>query len=167
MNHKLSDVCSFVDGRIPVVNLELDNYISTENMLPNKEGITQSAGLPTVSQTQAFKSGDVLISNIRPYFRKIWLADRNGGCSNDVLVMRANDKAYPRFLYYVLSDDRFFDYATTTAKGTKMPRGDKDAIMQYSVPDISLEMQAMIIDTLSILDDRIFINKAINRHLVA
>lgn len=161
----LSDICSFADGRVAVAALDLDTYISTENMLPNKEGITRSAGLPTINQTQAYQTDDVLISNIRPYFKKIWCADRDGGCSNDVLVMRAKEGCDPGFLYYLLSDDNFFDYAMATAKGTKMPRGDKSAIMRYEVPDLPIDVQIGISDTLSVLDSRIATNKAINNHL--
>ena len=165
MTSKLSDLCFFPDCRIAVVDLDLDSYISTENMLPNKEGITRSSGLPTVSQTQAYQAGDVLVSNIRPYFRKIWFADRDGGCSNDVLVLRAKDTCKPGFLYYLLSDNNFFDYATATGKGTKMPRGDKAAIMRYAIPDVPLDQQLKIANTLSALDARIAINKQINHNL--
>ena len=165
MTFKLSDICTFADGRIAVADLDLTSYISTENMLQNKEGITRSAGLPTVNQTQAYQAEDVLVSNIRPYFRKIWYADRDGGCSNDVLVFRAKENVYPNFLYYLLSDDTFFDYATATAKGTKMPRGDKGAIMRYEVPDLPLDIQIGIADTLAALDARIAENRAINNHL--
>lgn len=161
----LSELCDYADGRIALFDLNLNNYVSTENMLQNKEGICPSSGLPIVVQTQAYQPNDVLISNIRPYFRKIWFADRKGGCSNDVLVMRAKQNCYPRFLYYILSDDKFFDYATVTGKGTKMPRGDKSAIMRYVVPNIPIEGQKKIADTLSILDARIAENKKINHHL--
>jgi len=161
----LSDLCFFAEERIAVADLDIDKYISTENMLPNKEGTSRSAGLPTISQTQAYKTNDVLVSNIRPYFKKIWFAKHDGGCSNDVLVFRAKDNCNSEFLYYLLSDDAFFDYATATAKGTKMPRGDKGAIMRYEVPDLSLDLQIKIAVTLSALDARITINKEINHHL--
>ncbi len=164
---ELSDICAFADGRVSVADLDLDTYISTENMLPNKEGIIRSAGLPNVAQTQAYQPDDVLISNIRPYFKKVWFADRDGGCSNDVLVMRAKQGCNPRYLYYLLSDDVFFDYATATAKGTKMPRGDKSAIMRYEVPDLSIERQIKIAATLSCIDDKIELNNRINRNLEA
>ena len=95
MTKVLSDLCFFADDRVHICDLNSDTYISTENMLPNKEGITRSAGLPDIIQTQAYQIKDVLISNIRPYFRKIWIADRNGGCSNDVLVLRAKDSCNP------------------------------------------------------------------------
>lgn len=165
MKYKLSDICTFTDERIAVTDLDLDNYISTENMLQNKEGVIRSAGLPTVNQIQAYQPGDVLISNIRPYFKKIWYADRSGGCSNDVLVLRPKENTYPGFLYYLLSDNAFFNYATATAKGTKMPRGDKDAIMKYEVPNLPIGIQIKIADILSALDAQISNNKAINNHL--
>ncbi|MCL2135437.1 MAG: restriction endonuclease subunit S [Candidatus Bathyarchaeota archaeon] len=165
MMQKLSNICSFVDGRVAVTDLDMNTYISTENMLPNKDGITRSAGLPTVSQTQIYKTQDVLISNIRPYFRKIWFADRDGGCSNDVLVLRAKENCFPAFLYYLLSDNNFFDYATVTAKGTKMPRGDKNAIMQYEIPEVPFDTQIGIANMLSTFNARIVTNRAINHNL--
>lgn len=140
MNKVLADVCEFVSGRIDIDELTFGNYISTENMLPNKEGITSARKLPTVKTTQKFETGDILVSNIRPYFKKIWMADKIGGCSNDVLVFRVKSGYSPKFLYYVLSDDKFFEYSTASAKGTKMPRGDKTAIMQYEVPDLSIDV---------------------------
>ena len=165
MKSELSDLCYFAEGRVAVDDLDVDTYISTENMLSNKEGIARSSGLPTLCQTQAYQVDDVLISNIRPYFRKIWIADRNGGCSNDVLVLRAKETCNPRFLYYLLSNNNFFDYATSTSKGTKMPRGDKGAIMRYSVPDVPLDTQMSIAKTLSAIDARIAENRKINHHL--
>lgn len=165
MTQTLTDLCYFADGRVAVADLDLDSYLSTESMLPNKEGITRSSRLPTVNQTQAYQTADVLVSNIRPYFRKIWFADRDGGCSNDVLVLRAKETCNPGFLYYLLSDNNFFDYATATGKGTKMPRGDKGAIMRYVVPDVPLNTQIEIADTLSAIDARIGVNKKINQHI--
>lgn len=162
---KLSDVCEFSESRVTTSFLDFDTYISTENMRPNKEGIAPAKRLPTAKQVKAYKKNDVLLSNIRPYFKKIWFADRDGGCSNDVLVVRAKENNDPKFLYYLLSDDTFFDYATATARGTKMPRGDKSAIMQYEIPDVPMNEQIMIAEMLSVLDAKIEQNKVINNHL--
>lgn len=161
----LNDICSYISEKINVSELNLENYISTENMLSNKSGITLSANLPNITQTNSFDIGDVLVSNIRPYFKKIWYAKFNGGCSNDVLVFRANENIDSKFLYYVLSDDNFFDYSMKTSKGTKMPRGDKTAIMKYTVPDFSLDAQRRIAGVLGALDDKIELNNKINQNL--
>ena len=165
MKCNLSDICYFVNEKISLSELTKDTYISTENMLTNRGGITVASALPSITQTQAFKVGDVLVSNIRPYFKKIWHATFNGGCSNDVLVFRAKESIDSDFLYYVLADDAFFNYATGTSKGTKMPRGDKSAIMQYGVPNIALSLQIRIAHILKPIDNKISLNNAINHNL--
>ena len=162
---KLSDVCYFSSYKIEVSNLSLDNYVSTENMLSNKSGICRAANLPNTSLTVAFNFGDILLSNIRPYFKKIWLANFNGGCSNDVLVLKAKESIDAKFLYYILSDNKFFDYDTANAKGTKMPRGDKAAIMNYEFSLPPLDVQKKIAGVLGALDDKIELNNRINNNL--
>lgn len=165
MKCKLSNICSFRKGKVEVENLNVKNYISTENMLPNKCGITEASSLPTVSLTQEYKNGDVLVSNIRPYFKKIWQAQYDGGCSNDVLVFVPKTNTDKDFLYYVLADDDFFTYSMATSKGTKMPRGDKTSIMQYEVPLIDLQVQEKIASVLKALDKKIELNNEINNNL--
>ncbi|MEL0452281.1 restriction endonuclease subunit S (plasmid) [Lactococcus lactis subsp. lactis] len=161
----LSEISDYVNERVKVEDLTIENYISTENMLPNKGGIDVATKLPSAKTTSLYSKGDILLSNIRTYFKKIWYAEKDGGCSNDVLVVRARGEIEPKFLYYVLSNDKFFEYSSATSKGTKMPRGDKSAIMQYQIPDMPLEEQQTIVSVLSALDDRIAENKKINHHL--
>ena len=165
MKYNLADICEYAKGKVDVTILSDDTYISTENMIPNKGGITSASSLPAIAQTQAFLAGDVLVSNIRPYFKKIWFAEYDGGCSNDVLVFRAKNGVNKRFLYYVLADDTFFDYSMATSKGTKMPRGDKVAIMKYEVPAFSYEEQGKIAGILEALDREIQLNAEINKNL--
>ena len=165
MKFKLADLCDYAREKITIEEVDERSYISTENLLPNKNGVTVASSVPNVKYAKFFKVGDVLVSNIRPYFRKIWYATFNGGCSNDVLVFRSKSTVSSRFLYYVLADDKFFNYATATSKGTKMPRGDIKAIMEYSVPDIPHDAQIKIADLLSVIDDKIASNRAINKNL--
>lgn len=162
---KLSEVSNYVNERIKVDDLTVENYISTENMIPNKGGIDEASKLPSAKTTSLYEKGDILLSNIRTYFKKIWYAEKEGGCSNDVLVVRARDEIDSKFLYYALSNDKFFEYSSATSKGTKMPRGDKSAIMQYQIPDMPIEAQRTIVSVLSALDNRIAENKKINHHL--
>lgn len=166
MRCKLSDICSYRKGKTEVKRLNNITYISTENMLPNKGGITEASSLPSIVLTQEYRKGDVLVSNIRPYFKKIWQAKYDGGCSNDVLVFTPNPMTDKDFLYYVLANDEFFLYSMATSKGTKMPRGDKDSIMQYEIPDIGLDRQRKIASVLKSLDDKIQLNIAINNNLL-
>ena len=165
MKCKLSDICDFRKGKVDVSKLTLKTYISTENMLPNKGGITEANSLPTIQLTQEYKKGDVLVSNIRPYFKKIWRAKYDGGCSNDVLVFQGNSNIDGDFLYYVLANGDFFDYSMATSKGTKMPRGDKTSIMQYEVPVFDVDTQRKIASVLRCLDEKIELNSTINKNL--
>jgi len=161
----LSDICSYVNSKIPVEQVQLANYVSTENLLQNKGGLSVANKLPSGKVT-AFQAGDVLVSNIRPYFKKIWLADRSGGASNDVLVFRKlNDNVCEKYLYYILADDRFFAFSTASASGSKMPRGDKSQIMNYPVKLPPLEVQKKIADILSSLDEKIELNRRMNETL--
>ena len=164
---KLGDVVDYISDRVSVNLLSNANYISTENMLSNYGGITISSGLPNSSNAAEFINEDILISNIRPYFKKIWLADKNGGCSNDVLVLRNKDKNKfcTKFLYYALANNHFFDYVMAGSRGTKMPRGDKAQISHYSMLIPSLDEQKKIAAILSSLDDKIELNRQTNQTL--
>lgn len=162
MECKLSDVCTFRKGKVSVLGLSKKTYISTENMLPNKGGVTKASSLPAVEMTQEYRKGDILVSNIRPYFKKIWQAKYDGGCSNDVLVFQGNQNIDKDFLYYTLANDEFFAYSMATSKGTKMPRGDKVSIMQYQVPVFDINTQKKIANVLKVLDEKIELNTMIN-----
>ena len=129
----LSEICSYTNAHIAVSELSLGNYYSTENMLPGKAGFTEATSLPTTPQTTRCNAGDVLVSNIRPYFKKIVLCHSEGGCSTDVLCFAPKAPAYSAYLFCTLYADRFFDFMVAGSKGTKMPRGDKQQIMTYPV----------------------------------
>ena len=133
-------------------------------MQPGKGGICPAAKAPADAAIE-YRPGDILISNIRPYFQKIWYADRNGGCSADVLCIRAKENADSRYLYYLLSQQAFFDYVMSGAKGCKMPRGDKKQIMQWPVTLPPLAEQQRIAAILGALDDKIELNRRINANL--
>lgn len=136
-------------------------------MLPNLGGVTLASSMPTISSVSRFKNGDILLSNIRPYFQKMIFADFDGGCSNDVLVLRADEKCIlPEYLYYSLAHKNFFDYVTKTGKGTKMPRGDKAAIMKYEINVPEVYIQQKIIKILSSIDKKIKNNNRTNDNLL-
>ena len=157
---ELEHVCDYVNNR----TTSSMNYISTENMLPNKGGISESTIIPPGTTTE-YKIGDILISNIRPYFQKIWCADRCGGCSADVLCIRAKENTDSKYLYYLLSQQAFFDYVMSGAKGCIMPRGEKKQSMQWPVNIPAIDVQKKVVAILSSLDNKIRLNRRINDNL--
>lgn len=150
---KLKDIISYSSNKINSKNLSTKNYISTENMLSNFNGIVPASSLPYNTNVTKFSKNDILLSNIRPYFKKLYYTTFDGGCSNDVLCFTINDMnlVNPKYLYYYLSTDDFFDYVVSTSKGTKMPRGDKKAILNYELELHSFTQQLHIVDIIAYL----------------
>ena len=145
---KISNVASIVNTKIDASILTAHTYISTECMLPNCGGIENSSSIPNGKVT-SFEKNDILLSNIRPYFKKLWFSTRSGGCSNDVICLRVtNRECHPKYLYYALCTDEFIDTFSASSKGTKMPRGDKNALLTYEIPDRNIEDQLHIVDSI-------------------
>lgn len=161
---KLHEICTYRNEKEETANASLETYITTDNMLPNKEGITLAEKLPNAKKVSVYKKGDTLVSNIRPYFKKIWLADKDGTCSNDILIFKPTDSENSKLLYYILSNDLFFDFMMKTSKGTKMPRGDKKSIIndfEFVFPELYKRNQ--IVSLLSIIDKQIEVLNKINQ----
>ena len=137
---QLKDIAKYSSNKILLNDLNLENYISTENMLSEKKGIEKASSLPKVNNVPAFKKGNILVSNIRPYFKKIWFSSFEGGHSNDVLNFEVLEEGCEEYLYNLIYQDSFFDQMMASSKGSKMPRGDKKAIMSFQVviPSITL-----------------------------
>lgn len=161
---KLNDIAYFVEDKISSENIKLDQYVTTDSLLQNKKGRTFAQNLPPQKCSLVhFKKGDVLLGNIRPYLKKIWYANIEGGCSQDVLVLRAKNNLESKFLYALLMQDSFFDYEMKATKGSKMPRGDKSHIINF--PCLDLNNKTEIGKLLSSLDDKIALNRRMNAKL--
>ena len=145
----LSDICTQVTDKASCTEAQIDSYVSTESLLADKNGRQLAASVPQTGKVVVYKAGDTLVSNIRPYFKKIWFAENDGTCSGDVVVFRANNPSLAPYLYAILRSDKFFDYVMSGAKGTKMPRGDKKQMMSYGInpycPERDLEIIAFAV----------------------
>lgn len=130
---RLKEIAPYINTRIAYSDTKAENYITTDNLLQNCEGMKTYNGVPNVDSVICYQKGDILVSNIRPYLKKIWLADRDGGCSPDVLVFRAINGIDSRYLYYSMKQDNFFAFMMQGTKGMKMPRGNKNSILDFEV----------------------------------
>ena len=165
---KLSEIATFVEDKISSNSISLADYVTTDSLLPNKEGKALATNLPPViCSLTHFRKGDVLVANIRPYLKKVWLADKEGGCSSDVLVFRVKEGNKSSFLYAIMLQDRFFDYAMKGTKGSKMPRGDKDQIMRYELPTFSPQEQENLGNLVISITNKLWLNRSINHNLEA
>jgi len=149
----LGEVAQYSKARISSDLLNNTNYVGVDNLLQNRAGKIESNYVPTEGNSTKFVNNDILIGNIRPYLKKIWFADCEGGTNGDVLVIHLSDKTInPRFLFQVLSDDRFFDFNMQYAKGAKMPRGNKEMILKFQIPIPPLAEQERIVSILDKFD---------------
>lgn len=150
----LNAIAPFAAKSIKYGDIESETYITTDNMLQNKLGVLPFEGVANISSITEYKPEDILISNIRPYLKKIWFADKDGGCSKDVLVLRSADanKYLPKYIFYMLRRDAFFDYVMEGKKGIKMPRGNKEDIMKYKIPIPNIDEQKRIVAQIEALE---------------
>ena len=152
---KLGDIAEFSTARISSVKLDCKNYVSTENMLQDFQGVVEAKSVPNETNVISFTCGDILISNIRPYLKKVWKATFDGGCSSDVFVLQATDTVAKDYLHYAVANDKFINYVMSGAKGVKMPRGDKNQMRTYQLSLPSIQEQYKIAKLLTLLDERI------------
>ena len=163
------DLVEFVAEKAKAKDATSGAYISTENLQPNFGGVVTAATLPKSGSVTKFKAGDTLFSNIRTYFKKVWQAEFDGYCSNDVLVFRTKDEValHENYLHYLCCWEKFTEFSVRTSKGAKMPRGDKDALSQFQFELPPLEEQLTTAGTLHTLDEKIDTNRRINQTLEA
>ena len=150
---ELCEIAAFVNEKTQLENLSINSYVSTENLLPDYAGVSVASKLPTSGNFTKYRKGDVLISNIRPYLKKVWFADKDGACSNDVIVIQAKTIVTNTFLSCIFKNNTFINYVMKGAEGVKMPRGDKDSIKEFPIlfPQEKIEQQK-IASCLSSLD---------------
>ena len=157
----LRTVAPFATDRIDFGKISKSDYITTDNMLQDFEGVRPYDGEPQTGTVIEYKRGDILMSNIRPYLKKLWLADRNGGCNPDVVVFRPTSDVMPEFVYYMLRRQAFIDYVMSDVKGMKMPRGNKDNTIRYTIPVPLHNIQQQIVAEISSHEAKIAQAKAV------
>lgn len=150
-----SEIARFIRERVAAEDVPLGHYVSTVNLLPAFCGLSPEPEKPPAGSAIAYREGDILMSNIRPYLQKVWVADRSGGASNDVLVARPSKSVVKSFLSQLLMSERFISHVMGGAKGVKMPRGDLEQIQDFEVPLPARPEQQKIADCLGSLDDLI------------
>ena len=145
-SEKIGTIAPYVTDKVSSNSIDLSSYVTTANMLQNRAGVEPTNEVPDIERVTAYKAGDILVSNIRPYLKKIWLSNRDGGCSNDVLVFRnSKQKEYDtQYLHTILSLDIFFNYMMVGKTGLKMPRGDKKVIPNFLIPKPPMDIQRQI-----------------------
>ena len=121
-----------IDFRIGLENIEskTGKYIPTNEIMFEEDGI-------------GFEKGDILFGKLRPYLAKVFLADRNGVCVSEFLVLRTS-RADNNFLKFLMLSPSFIDIVDSSTYGTKMPRASWDFIGNLKIPIPPLKEQEQI-----------------------
>ncbi|MHA0314929.1 restriction endonuclease subunit S domain-containing protein [Mesomycoplasma ovipneumoniae] len=159
---KLMNYAIYSNEKLSIDGLDVF-YVGVENILPNKKGIKPSSFVPKTGKYTKFEKYDILLGNIGPYLKKIWLADKSGLASPDVLVIKPLESRFGKYIYANLLNDSFFQYAMLGVKGSILPRCDKNHIMNYSIPDV--KNKEKIGDFIFFINKKIELNNKINDNL--
>ena len=143
------------------------SYIGLEHIEKNSLSLSSVGSSSQVSSNKfKFKKGDILFGKLRPYFRKVILADFDGVCSTDIFVVRAKNEIDKKFLFYLMGSTDFIEFASRATIGTKMPRTTWDWLKRYefSIPKVIAE-QKLISNILSLFDEQTHLLKKLNMNL--
>ena len=145
-------------GDVPYIGL---GHIDEDTLSLGYHGIASDV---TSTKTQ-FKRGDILFGKLRPYFRKVIMAPFDGICSTDIWVVRPLNGIDARFLFYKMASQEFVHVATQGSEGTRMPRAKWEFVSRMSCLIPPLPEQRAIAHVLGVLDDKIELNRQMNRTL--
>ncbi|GAA9439197.1 restriction endonuclease subunit S [Helicobacter pylori] len=135
MSKTLQDYATLINDTIS--SNKINHYITTANMCQNLGGIDtfKNINIPQ-GKVRSFQKDDVLLSNIDPWHRQVYMAKQKGGCSSDVLVFRAKH-IDSTTLFAILSSQSFINYVCLGSVGSTRKRGDKTHMMNFKIPTIN------------------------------
>lgn len=117
----LGEIAYYPKNRVSIKDIKY--YVGVENLQKEKGGVMFSSEKPQVDSVIKFEPNDILIGNIRPYLKKIWFSDKEGGTNGDVVLVRIkndfNKSICYKFLFYLLSSDNFSNMTINLQKVQK------------------------------------------------
>lgn len=137
----LREVCTQINERIhpaqeiPHANI---NYVSLGNIAPNIGELvhfTQTLGSDILSSSPRFQKGDILFGRMRPYLNKVWIAEFDGICSGEAIVLRPdNDRVDVHVLHALLLSRLTLNQIIPLQSGTALPRVSAADVLNIKLP---------------------------------
>ncbi|HEH6331816.1 TPA: restriction endonuclease subunit S [Campylobacter jejuni] len=90
-----------------------------------------------------FNKGDILFGTLRPYLKKVIIANDNGACSSEIMPFSTGNSIANHFIYYYLFANFLHDRISSLTYGARMPRlGTKDGkSLQIPLPPLKEQEQ--------------------------
>lgn len=153
---RLSDLCNLVTEQVNPSDQPDAVYVGLEHITPGqfvRKG--QGKASDVRSSKVAFKSGDILYGKLRPYLDKAVLAQDEGICTTELLILRNKAGVDPRFLAGVVHSPNFVEYAVAGTTGAQHPRTSWSHICTFSLLAFTPDEQKRIADILWLLHEGI------------
>lgn len=141
----LAELCDLISEQVHPADVPEALYVGLEHVTPGR--LRRSGGgiaADVQSHKYAFRRNDILYGKLRPYLDKAILADTDGVCTTELLVLRAKPGVDPRFLACLVHDPDFVEHALTGVTGAHHPRTSWAHIAQFERPRFSFEEQRTI-----------------------
>lgn len=129
------------------VQKEIGKFIGLENIESYTGKFISTQSEYDDSDAKLFLKGDLLVNKLRPYLTKSFLADTNGTCTGELLVIK-EFVGHMKFLLYLTLSSKFIDIIDSSTYGTKMPRANWEFIRNVSIPSVSLKIQKEAVEYL-------------------
>ncbi len=144
---KLKDICNISTEKILPSNYphQRFKYIGLEHIEKDtgEAKPVEVFGHELKSTKNVFHKNNVLYGKLRPYLNKVYLADCDGVCSTDILVLQS--KIEPVLLKYILLDKNFVTETEKFTKGNSLPRIKPSDFLNIEVPVPPLSEQERIV----------------------
>lgn len=117
------------------------NYVGLEHITEGTGESTwpgSSKGATIKSTKNVFRKGDLLYGKLRPYLNKVWIAEFDGVCTTEMLVLKPRIPA--TLLKYLLLHPAFVEQAKVKTGGVSLPRIKPGDVMLIPVPDVNSQV---------------------------
>jgi len=119
------------------------NYVGLEHIAEGTGEIAWTGAVKgaTIKSTKSvFHKGDVLYGKLRPYLNKVWIAEFDGVCTTEMLVLKPRIPETATLIKYILLHHDFVEQAKAKTGGISLPRIKPADVLRISVADIEPEV---------------------------
>ncbi len=152
---RLGSLCDLISAQVSPNQVRPDaHYLGLEHLASGRmRAIGYGKAADVQSHKFAFKRNDVLYGKLRPYLDKSVLADQDGICTTELLVLRAKPKVRPDFLACVVHAHEFIEHAMAGVTGAHHPRTSWSHISNFEAPQLDETQQAKFATALWTIHD--------------
>ncbi len=154
---RIGDVCIQRNEIIQPSGKGEHKFVGLEHIKPGEIEI-QTYQLDTDVKSSKFRfyRGDILYGKLRPYLDKAAIADFDGICSTDLLVLtNVDNKVSAGFLVYLIHSNQFIQNSISATSGTNHPRTSWKEISKFKFGLPPLPEQRRIAEVLGTVDSAI------------